>query len=119
MQKRTGFTLIEVMMVTAVIAILASMAIMKFGDAKRNAYISAMKSDLNGMALTAESVYSTERSYANARAPVPTNGITLSFAANGELWTATATHAGLPGFTCTLTTDPGVGIPVTSAPFCQ
>ena len=119
MRARRGFTLIEIMMVTAVIAILASLAIMKFGDAKRNAYISAMKSDLSGMALTAESVYSVERTYANVKAPVPTNGITLTFAPSGEAWTATAAHEFLPGLLCTLTTDPTAGVPVTSAPYCH
>ena len=119
MRLRQGFTLIEVMMVTAVIAILASLAIMKFGAAKRNAYITAMKSDLSGMALTAESVYSVDRTYAHVTAPVPTNGITLTFVGAGEVWTARASHVHLPGFECVLTTDSTIGVPVTSAPYCH
>lgn len=119
MRARQGFTLIELLIVTLVIGILASIAMVKFNDSKQRAYLATMKSELNTVATMAEAQYSSESTYANVVAPVPTNGVTLTFVGSITNWTATATHRGAPGTVCTLTTDVANGMPISSAPYCQ
>ncbi|HLZ45440.1 MAG TPA: prepilin-type N-terminal cleavage/methylation domain-containing protein [Gemmatimonadales bacterium] len=54
--NRTGFTLIELMIVVVIIGLLAVIAIPKFGNTKEKAYIASMKSDLRNL-VTAEEAY--------------------------------------------------------------
>ena len=65
--------------VVLIIAILASIAIAKFGESKRRAYLTAMKSDLRGMATVAESRFTSDNSYENVEAPKGSDGVTLTF----------------------------------------
>ena len=119
MRARRGFTLVELLIVTLVIGILASIALVKLNDSKQRAYLATMKSELNTVATMAEAQYSSESTYANVVAPVPTNGVTLTFVGLISSWTATATHRNAPGTVCTLTTDVADGHPISSAPFCE
>ena len=112
---RRGFTLIELLCVVLIIGILASIAITKFGDSKRRAYISAMKADLHSVATMAESAFTSDNSYANVVAPQGSDGVTLTFTGTASTWTATATHAGVPGVTCTMGNGPGIS----PEPQCQ
>jgi prepilin-type N-terminal cleavage/methylation domain-containing protein len=112
---RRGFTLIELLCVVLIIGILASIAITKFGDSKRRAYIAAMKSDLRNLASIAESQFTSDNTYANVVAPQGSDGVTLTFTGATSTWTATATHAGVPGMTCTL----GNGATSSSEPDCR
>ena len=50
-QNRKGFTLIEVVMVAAIIGTLAAIAVPRFVGSKDKAYVSAMKADLHTIAL--------------------------------------------------------------------
>ncbi|HXL33923.1 MAG TPA: prepilin-type N-terminal cleavage/methylation domain-containing protein [Gemmatimonadales bacterium] len=54
--NRTGFTLIEILIVLVIIGLLAAIAIPKFGNTKEKAYIASMKSDLRNL-VTAEEAY--------------------------------------------------------------
>jgi prepilin-type N-terminal cleavage/methylation domain-containing protein len=112
---RRGFTLIELLCVVLIIGILASIAITKFGDSKRRAYIAAMKSDLRNVASLAESQFTSDNSYANVVVPQGSDGVRLTFSGTGTTWMATATHASVPGMTCTL----GNGAGVSSEPDCR
>jgi prepilin-type N-terminal cleavage/methylation domain-containing protein len=48
---RTGYTIIELVVVTVIIGILAAIAMAKFVQAKNGAYVAAMESDLRNFAI--------------------------------------------------------------------
>src|SRR5689334_4622836 len=54
--RRSGFTLIELMIVVVIIGVLATIAIPKFANTKEKAFITSMKSDLRNL-VTAEEAY--------------------------------------------------------------
>ncbi|MBY0491260.1 MAG: prepilin-type N-terminal cleavage/methylation domain-containing protein [Gemmatimonadaceae bacterium] len=113
--RRRGFTLIELLCVVLIIGILASIAITKFGDSKRRAYLTAMKTDLRNLASIAEAQFTSDNSYANVVAPQGSDGVTLTFTGTASSWSATATHASVPGMTCSL----GNGAGSSSEPDCR
>ncbi len=114
-RPRSGFTIIELLCVVLIIGILASIAITKFGDSKRKAYIAAMKSDLRNLGSIAESQFTSDNSYANVTAPQGSDGVTLTFTGTNSQWDATATHQGVPGMTCSMGNGPGQP----TEPVCQ
>ena len=73
--KRTGFTLIELMIVVVIIGLLASIAIPKFGSTKEKAYIASMKSDLRNLVTAEEAYFADSTAYTDitdcARPPAP------------------------------------------------
>jgi prepilin-type N-terminal cleavage/methylation domain-containing protein len=68
--KQKGFTLIELMIVIAIIGILASIAIPQFSAMRVKAYNSAATSDLHQLKLVQESLYSDFRYYGDTVANV-------------------------------------------------
>ncbi len=114
-RRRAAFTLIEILAVVVVIGILSTIAITKYTASKERAYITAMKADLRNLASTAESKYAMDGSYANVVAPQGSAGVTLNITVGVTTWAATATHANVPGITCTLS----YGGSATSEPVCQ
>lgn len=116
---RRGFTLMELLIVTIIIGILAMIAISKFGESKRRAYISAMKADLRNLATTAETRYATDNSYAGLVLPQGSAGVTLVLVSvSATEWRASATHAAAPNITCTIGFT-GVPGPQRPQPDCQ
>jgi prepilin-type N-terminal cleavage/methylation domain-containing protein len=105
-RTRKGFTLIELLIVVVIIGILAAIAIPKFADTKKKAYITAMKSDLKNMVPSAEAYFSDNNTYVGYAAPTGSAGVTLSVtAATATGWAGSATHANATGSTCAI----GVG----------
>jgi prepilin-type N-terminal cleavage/methylation domain-containing protein len=97
-----GFTLIELMIVIAIIGILAAIAIPQFTNYKRRAANSASMSDLKNMA-TAQEVYHTDNNtYTSTVANLSDAGykgasknVTVAITgANSTTFSATASHAG-------------------------
>lgn len=109
--NRSGFTLVELLVVMAVIGILATIAVPRFRDAQERAYVSAMQADLNQIRL-AQEAYRTppQTEYAgdiddlgaNYRA---SDGVTVTIdEADADEWSATATHAATDR-TCSYSTE--------------
>jgi prepilin-type N-terminal cleavage/methylation domain-containing protein len=113
--RRRGFTIIELLAVVVIIAALATIAIAKFGDSKRRAYIAAMKSDLHNLGMTAESKFAADNSYAAVEVPRGSAGVTLTFSGDATKWAASATHEALPGFECTIRSGGGID----AEPICR
>ena len=62
-RNQTGFTLIEILVVTVIIGVLASIAIPKFTNTKDKAYMAAMKSDLRNLTTTQEMYFADNMTY--------------------------------------------------------
>jgi type IV pilus assembly protein PilE len=69
MRKERGFTLIELMIVVAIIAILASLAIAGYGYANRKTARAAAQACMVEAAQRTERFYTTNMTYAGAPAP--------------------------------------------------
>ncbi len=103
-RTRKGFTLIELLIVVVIIGILAAIAIPKFAETKRKAYVTAMKSDLKNLVSSAEAFYSDNNTYTGYTAPTGSSGVTLTYTGSATGWSATATHANVSGATCSIGT---------------
>ena len=109
-QNRKGFTLIELLIVVVIIGILAAIAIPKFADTKRKAYVTAMKSDLKNGVSAAEAFFADNNTYTGFTAPTGSSGVTLAvsnLSATG--YTITATHAQATSASCSV--GAGTGTP--------
>lgn len=106
---RKGFTLIELLIVVVIIGILAAIAIPKFNDTKKKAYLTAMKSDLKNMVASAEAFFSDNGTYVGFAAPAGSAGVSLALTGQSPTgWSAQATHANVAGGRCVI----GVGTSV-------
>ena len=121
--KRSGFILIELLIVVVIIGILAAIAIPKFANTKAKAYVASMKSDLRNLVTAQEAYFSDNNStYANSMTTLSTafrasSGVTVTIGSvTNTGWSATATHAST-STTCTITV--GSGSTVEGVPTCQ
>jgi prepilin-type N-terminal cleavage/methylation domain-containing protein len=63
LRKNSGFTLVELLIVVAIIGILAAIAIPQFAAYRAKAYCSAVKSDLANMAIAQEAYFTDNNKY--------------------------------------------------------
>lgn len=119
MRRRAGFTLLELFVVVTILAILATIAIAKFGESKRRAYLTSMQSDLRGVATVAETQFVSENSYENVAAPKGSEGVTVLFVGTTTGWSATATHPGVPGVTCAIASGSSLAVGTPADVNCQ
>jgi len=83
--KQKGFTLVELMITVAILAILASIALPSYQDSVRQTRRAAAQADLMELASHMERLYTTNGSYGDASTALPDLGTelyNLSFANN-------------------------------------
>jgi len=83
LNKEKGFTLIELMIVVAIIGILAAIAIPQFASYRVKAFNSAAKSDLHSAQTTFEVFFNDNNKYPNAVAVPATPASTVTLSATG------------------------------------
>jgi type IV pilus assembly protein PilA len=104
--RRSGFTLVELLIVVVVIGILAAMAIPKFQSTKGKAYLASVKSDLKNLSTAEESFFYEHRTYStdlDSLKAVYSHGVILTVVnATASGWSATAYHPSSWPHTCAL-----------------
>lgn len=62
-QRRSGFSLVELLAALIVFAILASMALVKFRDMRDRAFVASMKTDLGSLRVAQEGFWAENQQY--------------------------------------------------------
>ena len=105
MNRRKGFTIVELLVVMVLIGALSSMAVPRFREYKSRAYIATMQSDLGNLKIAQEAFWSENLKYA-----MDTTSLELRISANVAIsitsqdehsgYTAVAKHSNVPGQQC-------------------
>jgi prepilin-type N-terminal cleavage/methylation domain-containing protein len=95
-RHKSGFTIIELLIVVVVIGILTAIAVPKFQQVKGRARAAAMKADIRNLATAQEVYLSTNQVYATSIAALGftgSEGVVITIVSGtGGGWSATATH---------------------------
>ena len=97
-RHKSGFTIIELLIVVVVIAILTAIAVPRFQQVKGRARAATLRADLRTLATAQEHSLSENLVYANNIAQLPTysfsEGVTVTIVSGGTGggWSATTTH---------------------------
>jgi prepilin-type N-terminal cleavage/methylation domain-containing protein len=108
-RARTGFTMVELLIVIVIVAVLAGIAMPRFAESKRLALLAAMRSDLRNIVSAAESRFADDGTYANYAPPPGSSGVTITYVGTTDSWDATATSASVPGVVCHVARGPMAG----------
>ena len=80
-RPENGFTLVELIIVTVIIGVLATIAIPKFGSAKEKAYDRTVEADIKRAYIAAESYFADNMAYPSTEADAgftPSDGVTFT-----------------------------------------
>lgn len=105
MNRRTGFTFVELLVVMALMGVLSSLAVPRFRDYKTRAFIAAMQSDLGNLKVAQEVYWADHQQYAtdttNLEMRITANvAISITSQDASGSYTAVATHRNVPGRQC-------------------
>ena len=95
-RPRTGFTIIEMLIVIVILGLLATIVIPKFGSSREKAMVASMKSDLRNLVTQQESQLADSGRYATSfppavwRTTAGVTGPTITLTSDG--WTAVVGH---------------------------
>jgi prepilin-type N-terminal cleavage/methylation domain-containing protein len=103
--RARGFTLVELLIVMAVVGILAAIAIPKFTSMQEKAFVAVVTSDLKNLASQQELYMTNRQTYASGLSDLTnysaSDDVTVSInEASVGGWAATGTHSGLAGAQC-------------------
>jgi len=103
-RSTAGFTLIELLLVMVIISILAVIAIPRFINTRHKGYLSAVRSDLENMALAQEAYFADQNNYASTVTDLDnhwTKDVYIHInQSDNHGWAATATHPGIAAENC-------------------
>ncbi len=99
MRKQLGFTLIELMIVVAIIGILSAIAMPAYSDYVRRAKITEATAGLSEMRVKMEQYFQDNRRYDGTPAPCGAVGSSIAPAPTAKNFTFTCTDLGLTTYT--------------------
>jgi len=124
MNRRTGFTMVELLVVMVFIGALSSMAVPRFREYKVRAYVGAMQSDLANLRIAEEEHWATNQRYST-----DTSSLGLRFTTNVQItitskntlggYTAVATHVNAPDRRCITAMGPEAAPREAGAVLCE
>ena len=103
--QRRAFTLIELIIVTVVIAVLASIAIGRYRDMKRRAYVAAVTADLAELRNAEEAYWAEHQQYTVNQSLIdfkPSSSVTVTVTSSDPYagFDAEGVHSAAPGLLC-------------------
>jgi len=125
-RTENGFTLVELLIVTVILGVLAAIGIPRYNQMRARSFMTTVASDLRNLAHQQEIYYNTQYTFASDLAElegVESEGVTITInEADNAGWAATATHAGIPAEQCGIyhgAANPGSGAPAATQSLVQ
>jgi prepilin-type N-terminal cleavage/methylation domain-containing protein len=105
MNRRRGFTFVELLVVMILLGALSSMAVPRFREYKTRAYVAAMQSDLGNLKIAQEEFWAENMKYSTDTTSLEvriTTNVAIAISSQDVIggYTAIATHNNVPGRQC-------------------